>query len=149
MFHSGVFRIFLAAHFLGSQLQAVTISHTEAGKHVGQEVEVTGTVEMQNEKPKIILRTADSIRISSTAPAAEAPQTTEPAAPAHFVIEALDAAPRREAQGGEGLAALSRGKFLGIREAGVKNVRHESQSGRGGLDPAGFAQALDWFAGPE
>ena len=88
MFHSGVFRIFLAALFLGSQLQAVTISHTEAGKHVGQEVEVTGTVEMQNEKPKIILRTADSIRISSTAPAAEAPQTTEPAAPAHFVIQA-------------------------------------------------------------
>ena len=131
-----MFRIFLSALLLGSPLHAVTIPHTEAGKHVGQEVtvtgkvtdiwtiesgisfvkfgtdsfsavakpevlerkalhafkgkevEVTGTVEMQNEKPKIILKTADSIRISSTAPAA--PPTPEPAAPANFQIEALD-----------------------------------------------------------
>lgn len=137
-----MFRIFLAALFLGSPLHAVTIPHTEAGKHIGEEVtvtgkvtdiwtiesgmsfvkfgtnpvtdtfsavakpevldrqalhafkgkdvEVTGTVEMQNEKPKIILKTADSIRLSTTAPAAETPQKTEPAAPATFVIEALD-----------------------------------------------------------
>ena len=39
-----MFRIFLAALFLGSPLQAVTIPHTEAGKHVGQEVTVTGKV---------------------------------------------------------------------------------------------------------
>jgi hypothetical protein len=135
-----MFRNFLVALCLGSPLHAVTIPHTEAGKHVGQEVtvtgkvteiwtidsgmsfvkfgsdpavdtfsavakpevldrkalhafkgkevEVTGTVEMQNEKPKIILKTADSIRLSTTAP--EAPPTPEPAAPANFQIEALD-----------------------------------------------------------
>lgn len=133
-------RIFLTALFLGSPLHAVTIPHTEAGKHIGEEVtvtgkvteiwtiesgisfvkfgtnpvtdtfsavakpevldrqalhafkgkevEITGTVEMQNDKPKIILRTADSIRLSTTA--AEAPPTPETAAPANFVIEALD-----------------------------------------------------------
>ncbi len=36
-----------------------------------------------------------------------------------------------------------------IREAGVKNVRLESHSGRGGLDAASLVKALDWFAEPE
>jgi len=37
-------RTFLIALFLGSPLHAVTIPYAEAGKHVGQEVTVTGTV---------------------------------------------------------------------------------------------------------
>jgi hypothetical protein len=39
-----MFRIFIAALFLGSQLHAATIAFAEAGQHVGQEVTVTGTV---------------------------------------------------------------------------------------------------------
>ncbi len=148
VFHILMIRTFLLALLLGSPLQAVTIPHTEAGKHVGEEVtvtgkvtdvwtiesgisfvkfgadpvtdtfsavakpevldrkalqafkgkevEVTGTVEIQNEKPKIILKTADSIRISSTAVAPEAAQTPEPAAPATFEIQALDVALERD-----------------------------------------------------
>ncbi len=44
VFHAGMLRIFIAALFLGSPLHAVTIPHAEAGKHVGQEVTVTGKV---------------------------------------------------------------------------------------------------------
>lgn len=36
-----------------------------------------------------------------------------------------------------------------IREAGVKEVRHEVHPGRGGLDAGSLAKALDWFAEPE
>ncbi len=36
-----------------------------------------------------------------------------------------------------------------IREAGVKDVRHEVHPGRGGMDAASLAKALDWFAEPE
>ena len=44
VFHVGMLRIFIAALFLLSPLHAVTIPHSEAGKHVGQEVTVTGKV---------------------------------------------------------------------------------------------------------
>lgn len=33
-----------------------------------------------------------------------------------------------------------------IREAGVKEVRHEMHPGRGGMDAASLGKALDWFA---
>jgi hypothetical protein len=36
-----------------------------------------------------------------------------------------------------------------VRQAGVKEVRHEIHSGRGGMDAAALAKALDWFAEPE
>jgi hypothetical protein len=36
-----------------------------------------------------------------------------------------------------------------IREAGVKEVRHEVHPRRGGMDAASLAKALDWFAEPE
>ncbi len=36
-----------------------------------------------------------------------------------------------------------------IREAGVKEVRHEIHPGRGGMDAASLVKALDWFAEPE
>ena len=36
-----------------------------------------------------------------------------------------------------------------IREAGVKEVRHEVHPGRGGMDAASLGKALDWFAEPE
>jgi hypothetical protein len=36
-----------------------------------------------------------------------------------------------------------------IREAGVKEVRHEVHPGRGGMDAASLAKALDWFMEPE
>ena len=36
-----------------------------------------------------------------------------------------------------------------IREAGVKDVRHEVHPGRGGMDAASLGKALDWFAEPE
>ncbi len=39
-----MFRIILTALLLGSPLHAVTIAYAEAGKHVGQEVTVTGQV---------------------------------------------------------------------------------------------------------
>ncbi len=36
-----------------------------------------------------------------------------------------------------------------IREAGIKDVRHEKHDGRGGADPASLKLALDWFEEPE
>lgn len=36
-----------------------------------------------------------------------------------------------------------------MREAGVKEVRHEVHPGRGGMDAASLLKALDWFAEPE
>jgi hypothetical protein len=36
-----------------------------------------------------------------------------------------------------------------IREAGVKEVLHEVHPGRGGMDAASLAKALDWFMEPE
>lgn len=44
VFDVGMFRIFLAALLLTSPLHSVTIPYTEAGKHVGEEVTVTGKV---------------------------------------------------------------------------------------------------------
>ena len=156
VFHSGMIRIFVASLFLGAQLHAVTIPHAEAGKHVGQEVtitgkvsgvrtipsgmtfvnfgargaadaftavgkpgvvdgqallaydgkdvEVTGTIELYKDSPQIVLKGAESIRLSGAAPGvtpAPAPGTTEkPAppvnAPAAFVIEPLDLQLERE-----------------------------------------------------
>lgn len=143
-----MFRIILTALLLGSPLHAVTIAYAEAGKHVGQEVtvtgqvsnvrtiasgmtfvnfgargaadaftavgkpgvvdgetlrafdgkdvEVTGTVELYNGSPQIVLKAPDSIRLSGTAPAPKpgtpempAPEKTAPAA---FGIEPVDVA---------------------------------------------------------
>jgi hypothetical protein len=36
-----------------------------------------------------------------------------------------------------------------IHEADVKEVRHEVHPGRGGMDAASLAKALDWFTDPE
>lgn len=44
VFHVGMLRVSIAAYFLGFPLHAVTIPHAEAGKHIGQEVTVTGKV---------------------------------------------------------------------------------------------------------
>ena len=143
-------RIFLTALFLASPLQAVTIAYAEAGKHVGKEVtvtgtvsgvrtiasgmtfvnfgargaadaftaigkagvvdgdalspfegkdvEVTGTVELYNGSPQIVLATPESIRLSGAAPApAPKPATPEKpapekAAPAAFGVEPYDVA---------------------------------------------------------
>lgn len=151
VFHVGMFRKLIIALLLGSPLHAVTIPHAEAGKHVGQEVtvtgrvsgvrtiasgmtfvnfgtrgaadaftavgkpgviagetllpydgkdvEVTGTIELYKDSPQIVLKGAESIRLSGAAPAPEPgtpdPETREmpkPAetAPAAFDIEPLD-----------------------------------------------------------
>jgi len=156
VFHVSMFRIFIASLCLGTQLYAVTIPHAEAGKHVGQEVtltgkvsgvrtfpsgmtfvnfgvrgaadaftavgkpgvvdgqalltydgknvEVTGTIELYKDRPQIVLKGAESIRLSGAAPGAEpapAPGTTgKPApsvtTPAAFVIEPLNLKLERE-----------------------------------------------------
>jgi hypothetical protein len=44
VFYAVMLRIFLSALFLVSTVHAVTIPHAEAGKHIGQEVTVTGKV---------------------------------------------------------------------------------------------------------
>jgi hypothetical protein len=149
-----MFRMILAALFVGSHLHAVTIPHAEAAKHVGQEVtvtgkvsgvrtipsgmtfvnfgtrgaadaftavgkpgvvdgqalsaydgkdvEVTGTIELYKDSPQIVLKGAESIRLSGAAPATEpapaTPEKPEPpgTAPAAFVIEPLDLKLERE-----------------------------------------------------
>lgn len=150
-------RIFLSALFLVSTVHAVTIPHAEAGKHVGQEVtvtgkvsgvrtiasgmtfvnfgvrgaadaftavgkpgvvdgqalqvyqgkdvEVTGTVELYRDSPQIVLKSAESIRLSGAPPTPEVgtpepgtPDMPKPAetAPSIFEIEPLDLKLERE-----------------------------------------------------
>lgn len=150
-------RIFLSALFLVSTVHAVPIPYAEAGKHVGQEVtvtgkvsgvrtiasgmtfvnfgvrgaadaftavgkpgvvdgqalqvyqgkdvEVTGTVELYRDSPQIVLKSAESIRLSGAPPTPEVgtpeagtPDMPKPAetAPSIFEIEPLDLKLERE-----------------------------------------------------
>lgn len=147
-----MFRILFIAFFLGYPLQASTIPYAEAGKHVGEEVtitgkvsgvrtipsgmtfvnfgtrgagdaftaigkpgvvdgetlrafegtdvEVAGTVELYKGSPQIVLKAAESIRLSGAAPApeTEAPEKLQPektTSPA-FGIESYEVAMDRK-----------------------------------------------------
>lgn len=79
-------------NFGGRAFTAVSKPGTfEAGKleeFMGKDVEVTGTVELYKDSPQIVLKTADSIRVSGGAP--PAPGEPEKPAPAEIAITALE-----------------------------------------------------------